>query len=126
MRRVLPEPGDVDLVGAYEPAHPHGDGRMLVRANMISSLDGAISVDGRSGPLGGLPDQGVFGVLRSWADVIVVGAGTMRAEHYGPVRMDDAVQRLRAGRGQQPVASIAVVSRAATFDFTAPFFTDAH
>src|SRR5690348_7253977 len=109
MRRVLPEPGEVDLVDAYQPRPPHADGAMFVRVNMISSLDGAISVEGRSGALGGPPDKQVFGVLRSWADGIVVGAGTMRAESYGPVLMDDAVQRMRCARGQAPVPSIAVV-----------------
>jgi riboflavin biosynthesis pyrimidine reductase len=92
---------------------------------MISSLDGAISVNGTSGALGGPADKRVFATLRSWADVIVVGSGTVRAEHYGPARLDDATQRVRVARGQSAVPPIAVVSRAADFDYTAPFFADA-
>jgi riboflavin biosynthesis pyrimidine reductase len=128
MRRLLPEPGDVDdveLSGMYAPPVQLPVGRPFVRVNMISSIDGAVSVDGRSGPLGGVGDRRVFSVLRSWAEVIVVGAGTMRAEQYGPVRFDDAVQTARRARGQAPVPPIAVVSRSANFEYGTPFFTDA-
>ena len=82
MRRLLPSPGDdVDLFEAYTPSgNFKGGGLPWVRVNMVSSLDGAISVRGRSRPLGGPPDRRLFMVLRSLADVIVVGAGTIRAE----------------------------------------------
>ncbi len=50
---------------------------------MITSIDGAISVQGRSGGLSGLADKVVFGLLRSLADVVLVGAQTARAERYG-------------------------------------------
>jgi 5-amino-6-(5-phosphoribosylamino)uracil reductase len=55
---------------------------------MISSVDGAITVDGRSGGLGGPTDQAVFQTLRDLADVILVGAGTVRAEGYGPPKKE--------------------------------------
>jgi riboflavin biosynthesis pyrimidine reductase len=125
MQRLIPDPSpSVDVAAAYAPT-PVPDGDAFVRLNMIESLDGAISVNGRSGALGGPPDKKVFATLRAWTDVIVVGAGTMRAENYGPARLDDEAQRVRRDRGQSPQPPIAVVSRAANFDFTAPFFTDA-
>jgi riboflavin biosynthesis pyrimidine reductase len=52
--------------------------------NMITSVDGATAVNGRSGALGGPADKRVFAAIRSVADVILVGAGTVRAENYGP------------------------------------------
>jgi riboflavin biosynthesis pyrimidine reductase len=125
MRRLLPEPGPVDLVEAYAPPLMAGAAKRFVRVNMISSIDGAVTVDGRSGPLGGEPDHRVFAVLRAWADVILVGAGTMRAEGYGPARVDDATQAIRSARGQHAVPPIAVVSGRARFDYSTPFFTDA-
>jgi riboflavin biosynthesis pyrimidine reductase len=67
----------------------------------------------------------VFQVLRSWADVILVGAGTMRAEAYGPARLDDDLRVARAGRGQPPVPPIAVVTGSGDFDWSSPFFTEA-
>jgi riboflavin biosynthesis pyrimidine reductase len=59
--------------------------RPWVRTNFVATLDGgAFAEDGRSGTLGGDVDTRVFHVLRSLADVVVVGAGTARTEGYGP------------------------------------------
>ena len=79
---------------------------------MIASLDGgATGADGRSGSLNGPADHRVFDLLRGLADVVLVGAGTVRAEGYGelPVRPDLAAGR--AARGQRPGLRLAVVSR---------------
>ena len=51
---------------------------------MITSLDGSTVVDGRSGGLGNATDSSILGALRRAADVVLVGAGTATAEHYGP------------------------------------------
>lgn len=59
--------------------------RSWVRANMISTLDGAATGDdGRSGSINNAVDKRVFDVLRDLADAVVVGAGTAEAERYGP------------------------------------------
>src|SRR5260221_11666292 len=70
-----------DLVAALGEIYAYPEG-CCVKANMIASVDGAIMVDGRSGGLSGPADRLVVSVLRSLADVIVVGAGTARAERY--------------------------------------------
>jgi riboflavin biosynthesis pyrimidine reductase len=125
MRALLPVPrDDVDLVEAYAPSPAHG-GRPFVRCNMISSVDGAIAVRGRSGMLGGDADRAVFSALRSVADVVLVGAGTVRAEGYGPARLGEESRRARAARGQAPVPPIAVVTRSGQLDWSSPFFTAA-
>ena len=125
MRRLLPTPSDqVDLLGAYAPSEVAPD-RPFVRCNMISSIDGAIAVEGRSGMLGGPADRRVFGTLRSLADVILVGAGTVRAEGYGPARTDPGLRPERERRGQTAVPPIAVVTSSANLDWSAPFFTAA-
>ncbi|HZU78269.1 MAG TPA: pyrimidine reductase family protein [Acidimicrobiales bacterium] len=122
---LLPEPSDdVDLVTAYAPTD-HGSGRPFVRCNMISTLDGAVTVAGRSGMLGGPADRRVFQVLRSLADVILVGAGTVRAEAYGPARLDEEAQQRRNEQGRAPVPPIAVVTRSGNLDWASPFFTEA-
>ncbi len=51
---------------------------------MVASLDGSVVVNGASGALGNPTDQQVLATLRGLADVIIVGAGTVRAEGYGP------------------------------------------
>jgi len=79
-----------------------------LRASMVASVDGAASLAGRSGGLSGPADRLVFSVLRSLADVIVVGAGTARAEGYRPVRDGEVWAPLRAARA--PVPPIAVVT----------------
>jgi riboflavin biosynthesis pyrimidine reductase len=125
MRALLPQPvGVVDLVDAYEVPSGGGD-RPFVRCNMISTLDGAITIEGRSGLLGGPADRSVFQVLRSVADIILVGAGTARAEGYGPVMLDDQLRARRAARGQSDVPPIAVVTGTGNLDWSAPFFTEA-
>jgi len=79
-----------------------------VRASMVASMDGAASLGGRSGALSGRADRMVFSVLRSLADVILVGAGTASAERYRPVRDREVWAALRAGRS--PTPPIAVVT----------------
>nr|WP_253945430.1 dihydrofolate reductase family protein [Nocardioides sp. zg-DK7169] len=56
-----------------------------LRANMVSTLDGAATgADGRSGSINNAADKQVFDLLRRTCDAVLVGAGTARAEGYGP------------------------------------------
>jgi riboflavin biosynthesis pyrimidine reductase len=106
MRQLLPTPVDpVDPMAVYGDL-PVAPGRPAVRLNMIASVDGATTLAGVSGGLGGPADHTLFAVLRSLADVVLVAAGTVRAERYGP--------------SSTPVA---VVSRSLRLDWDAPFFT---
>ncbi|NVI89871.1 pyrimidine reductase family protein [Actinomadura sp. BRA 177] len=119
MRTLSAEPGEVDLVERY--AYPAGTTWM--RANMVASLDGAAQRDERSGGLGNAADRHLFLLLRGLADVVIVGAGTVRAEGYGPVKPSDGWDGVRDGR--TPVPPIAIVSRTLDLDFDAPIFTAA-
>lgn len=98
-------------------------GRPYVAVNMVASADGAISVDGRTAKLGGPADHHLFHYLRSLADVILVGAQTVRAEHYGPPKVSDERRQARVDRGQAPLPRIAIVSRSLDLDLDAPLFT---
>lgn len=60
--------------------HPEDPGLPYVIMNMVSSLDGKTSVDGKSGSIGTKTDRETMRVLRSKADAVMVGAGTLRAE----------------------------------------------
>ena len=94
-------------------------------STMIASADGAASLDGRAGPLGGPADKEVFAVLRALADVVLVGAGTMRAEHYGPARLDQTARSRRSRWGLPAVPPIAVVTGSCRLDWGSPFFAQA-
>ena len=93
-----PAPAVVREVAALYQARPRPGAadRPWVRANMVASADGAAALDGRSGGLGGPADRMVFNILRSICDVILVGAGTARAERYKPVRESQVWAELRA------------------------------
>jgi hypothetical protein len=84
MRRLWPDPGEVDDIAALVAAEPRPApaDRPWVLVNMIASLDGAITIAERSGGLGGPADKAMFAALRGIADVVLVGAGTARAERY--------------------------------------------
>lgn len=86
-RRLLPEPAATataeELVAALGLAAAAPSGRPAVALNMIASLDGRIAVEGRAGPLTNRADYEMFHALRSAADAVLVGAGTVRAEGYG-------------------------------------------
>ncbi|MFC9973248.1 pyrimidine reductase family protein [Spirillospora sp. NPDC127200] len=103
-------------------AYPGGDGVWL-RANMVASADGAAAFEGRAGGLGNPNDQRLLHLLRGLADVVIVGAGTVRAEGYGPVRPDPDWSPWRGGR--PPAPPLAVVSGALDLDLDAPVFTEA-
>jgi len=94
-----------------------------LRANMVSSADGAGSFEGLSGGLSSAADRRLFALLRALCDVVLVGAGTARAEGYRPARRRPELAGLREGRTATP--PIALVSRALDLDLDATLFTGA-
>jgi len=92
---------------------------------MVAGLDGTASVNGRVGSLSTAPDQALFRRMRQIADIVLVGAETVRCEGYGPVRLTEEAQAQRRRQGQSPTPPLAVVSRSLAFDWTAKVFADA-
>jgi riboflavin-specific deaminase-like protein len=113
----------MSVVAAEE--RPCRAGRPWVLVNMIASLDGATAIDGRSGGLGGPGDKALFRAIRAVADVILVGAGTVRAEDYGPPVLAAETVATRVGRGQAPTPRLVIVSGRLELSPTARVFTDA-
>lgn len=87
-----------DFRQGYPTAKPD-TGIAHVRVNFISSADGSVTLDGRSGGLGGENDRILMRVLRSESDVVLVGAGTVRAEGYGGLNMPPEHVAYRRGLG---------------------------
>lgn len=98
------------------------DGSWL-RANFITSLDGGATAAGRSGALGGSGDRIVFSLLRELADVIVVGAGTVRLEGYSGVRLSIGARQRRQARRQGELPPLAIVTRSGHLDKDLGVFT---
>ncbi|HEU4362998.1 MAG TPA: pyrimidine reductase family protein [Mycobacterium sp.] len=94
-----------------------------VRANFIASVDGGATVAGRSGGLAGPGDRTLFTLLRVLADIIVVGAGTVRAENYGGARLTAAQRQRRQDRGQSEVPRLAIVTKSGNLSPDLPIFT---
>lgn len=123
MRRLLPDPADpVDVYDAYRI----DDERPVLRLNMVLSADGrATDRNDRTADLGGEGDHEVFRTLRALADGIIAGAGTVRAERYGPHRLRADLAERRAAAARPMPAPIIVVSRSLELDYDSPLFTEA-
>lgn len=110
---------------AREP-RPTPDGRPWLLANMVASADGAASgVEGRSASLSGPADRLLFAALRSIADIVLAGAGTVRAENYGAARLSPEAAAARAAREQDGPPRLAVVTGSLRLDPTARLFQEA-
>jgi len=96
-----------------------------VRVNFVSSIDGAVTHDGVSGGLSGAADKRHFELLRRVCDVVVVGAGTVRDEGYGPMRVSPASARWRLERGMPEHPVFAIVSGSLELDENSRIFTGA-
>ncbi|MEE3750123.1 pyrimidine reductase family protein [Mycobacterium intracellulare] len=94
-----------------------------VRANFITSVDGGATSGGSSGAMGGPGDRFVFNLLRELADVIVVGAGTVRIEGYSGAQLSAAQRQRRQGRGQSEVPPLAIVTKSGLLNRDMAVFT---
>ncbi len=122
MQRLYPTAADLPDASSLETEYLAPTDRHL-RANFAVSIDGMVTVGGRSSPLSGPADRAAFMAMRAVTDVILVGAGTVRAENYGPVRLEDAATERRLARGQAPLPALAIVSNRADLAPTARVFT---
>jgi riboflavin biosynthesis pyrimidine reductase len=96
-----------DLLGAY-PWPEHGP---WLRAMMVTTLDGAAAGPDRlSGSVSSPADQLIFNAVRRDADAVLIGAGTLRAERYTPMRAKPADGSRRAAAGQLSAPVVAVIS----------------
>ncbi len=92
MRRIHPGPPTELTDDELRADYAFPEDRTWVRANMVATLDGAIrGSDGLAKSITTPADQRVFGIARLACDVILVGAGTVRAEDYRPSKRTVAI-----------------------------------
>ncbi|MDX8149600.1 dihydrofolate reductase family protein [Lentzea sp. BCCO 10_0061] len=96
---------------ALESLYAYPADRTWVTANFVSSVDGAVSVDGRSAGLGSPADRKIYLLGRELADVVMVGAATVLIEGY------------RGAKRARPLP-IAVVTTRGSLTPDLPLFTD--
>jgi riboflavin-specific deaminase-like protein len=111
LRRLHPDPGRTTAeeatsglaLGDRAPAD-----RPYLVLNMVETLDGRIAIDGRSGPIGNQADRELFHGLRTQADAVMAGAGTVRTERYGRMIKSDELRerRVREGLAPDPLALV--------------------
>jgi riboflavin biosynthesis pyrimidine reductase len=110
MRRLFDDPTDhVTVREAYDVPRPRPATRPWLGVCMVASIDGTTVIDSNSRGLSSKTDQEVLLTLRDLADVLIVGAATVRIEGYGPPRK----------KGQR----VGVVSRRGNVDATTSLFT---
>jgi riboflavin-specific deaminase-like protein len=78
--------------------------------NMVSSLDGRATIDWRTKGLSTELDRQLFHHLRTQADAVMVGAGTVRIERYGRMTKSEELREKRESEGLAPDPLAVVVS----------------
>ncbi len=103
---------------------PAGNG-CWVMANMVGGLDGSAAIGGRVGALSTGPDAALFRLMRALADVVLVGAETVRREGYRGIRLPEEQTAARLAAGRPAVPRLAVVTRSLDLDWSANAFVGA-
>jgi riboflavin-specific deaminase-like protein len=126
MRRLIPEPAvDIttselmDELRPWERSHPT---RPHVYMNFALTLDGHTTIDGVSREIGSTRDTELLVCLRTRADAVMIGGGTMRAERYGRVIGDPAKKQKREDLGLSPDPLMVIVSGRMDLPWDAPLF----
>jgi riboflavin biosynthesis pyrimidine reductase len=125
LRRLFPDHATVTVdeaasglgFGERAPAD-----RPFIALNMVSSADGKATLEGRTAPMSAEADRDLFHHLRTQADGILVGAGTVRAERYGRVTKTPELQAKRESQGIRPDALAVIVTRSGDLPEDLPLF----
>jgi riboflavin biosynthesis pyrimidine reductase len=125
VQTLLPE-----HIGTMSPAgvaDAHGwptDG-LWVRALMLATADGAAAADsGLSGEISSAGDRLLFATIRGMADVILVGAQTIRQEGYSPIKPRPELVGRRIEAEQEPVPRVAIITKSGQLNVETPLFTE--
>ena len=104
---------------------PPDDGAPLLRVNFVTSIDGAVEVSGTTAALSSPTDQWIMGLLRRQCDAVLLGAGTLRAEAYGPLSLDERGRAWRRHHGKPEHPILVVVSGSLDLDPGSRVFREA-
>ena len=113
LRRIHPDRADVavqEAIGGLALGDRAPIDRPYVALNMIATLDGRAAVGGGTRAISSAVDRALLAHLRTQADAVMVGAGTLRAERYGRLVRDPALRDQRRREGLEPDPLAVLVS----------------
>lgn len=126
MQRLLPDPGPTTVeeqLETYRPWEEAPGDRPHVAVNFAATVDGRATIGGVSGPIGSPTDTEMLGRLRTRFDAVMIGAGTMRAERYGPLPNRPERRRERKRLGLSPDPLLVIISGRLDLPWDASAFT---
>jgi riboflavin biosynthesis pyrimidine reductase len=127
VRRLLPDPAPTtieDQLDSYRPWEDPPAGRPFVAMNFVATVDGRATIGGVSGPIGSDTDTAMLAGLRTRFDALMIGAGTMRAERYGPPVPGAERREHRERLGLPPEPLMVILSGSLELPWDAPLFAD--
>jgi riboflavin biosynthesis pyrimidine reductase len=126
-RQLLPEPRTVDvrtLLRSLTVAERAPAERPYTLVNFVASVDGRITIGGRSGALGDDGDREIFHSLREHVDAVLVGTGTLRTERYGRMLGKPERRQRRIERGWRAEPLACIVTRSGSVPLDIPLFAE--
>jgi riboflavin biosynthesis pyrimidine reductase len=96
--------------------------RPFTYLNMVSSADGRAAIEGRTQALGSEVDTLLLTELRTLADAVLVGTGTLNAEGYGRLVGNPERVARRAAAGLPPTPTAVVITRSFDVPWDAGLF----
>jgi len=119
-RETTPE----ELAAEWRPADLAPPGRPYLALNMVSSLDGRATLEGRTRGLSTGADRRFFHALRAQVDAVMVGAGTLREERYGRMMKSEEIRTRRADAGLPPDPLAVVISASLSLPADLPLLAE--
>ena len=124
MLRRLESGESVDMLEMLFAEQRGHDQRPWVMLNMVESVDGATALRGGATALNDADDRSLFLALRSLADVVLVGAQTVRSENLGPIRMNEEMTKYRLEAGFEGEPRLAILTKSLNLDLDGRVFSD--
>ncbi|HEX2391960.1 MAG TPA: dihydrofolate reductase family protein [Solirubrobacterales bacterium] len=127
LRRLLPDPGPTTVgeqLDGYRPWEEPHEERPFLAVNFATTLDGRATIEGVSGPIGSDTDTAMLAGLRTRFDAVMIGAGTMRAERYGPLVARPETRERRESIGVPPDPLMVLISGRLDLPWEARLFTE--
>jgi riboflavin-specific deaminase-like protein len=127
-KRLLPDPGETDATAFVQSLELRNADTARERpytiANFVASVDGRATIDGLSRKLSDPGDRELFRSLRERADAVLVGTGTLAAEHYGRMLPQTERRERRVASGRSPEPLVVTVTNSGRLPLEIPLFSD--